>query len=205
MSSNTFFDAKRKRILQAAVDEFIQYGYHKSSLDGIATRAGIGKGTVYYYFRSKEELFLEAVEHSSDQFFAMLEKHLTEQSTFEDKMAEFIRMPVRIVLENMPIIIEAIKALSVEYQQKLDEFRVRNRGRMYDLLRRILNYGKEVGVLREDLDEERFSQVINDWFLLADTNFVISDKERILARIERDYELIIQMILFGIIKKDIHT
>ena len=57
-------DAKGERvqaILAAALQEFIEQGFAPARLDAIAERAGIGKGTVYLYFDSKEALFEEAV------------------------------------------------------------------------------------------------------------------------------------------------
>lgn len=57
-------EAKNERvreILAAALEEFFQQGFAAARLDAIAERAGIGKGTVYLYFDSKETLFEEAV------------------------------------------------------------------------------------------------------------------------------------------------
>lgn len=51
-------DKKRRAIVDAAADVFARNGYHASSVQDIATHANIGKGTVYEYFTSKEELFL---------------------------------------------------------------------------------------------------------------------------------------------------
>lgn len=51
-------DQKRKAIVIAAADVFALTGYHVATIQEIATHAGIGKGTVYEYFTSKEELFL---------------------------------------------------------------------------------------------------------------------------------------------------
>lgn len=49
--------AARETLLSAATETFGRYGYKKTSIDDIARRAGLGKGTVYLHFESKEELF----------------------------------------------------------------------------------------------------------------------------------------------------
>ena len=57
-------DQKNERvraIIAAALEEFFQQGFAAARLDAIAERAGIGKGTIYLYFDSKETLFEEAV------------------------------------------------------------------------------------------------------------------------------------------------
>ena len=50
--------AKRAEIIRCAADVFSRTGYHATKIQEIADAAGIGKGTVYEYFRTKEELFL---------------------------------------------------------------------------------------------------------------------------------------------------
>ena len=55
--------AKRKEeILTASMEIFAKYGYHETDVEEIARLAGLGKGTVYRYFKSKEKLFLSTLE-----------------------------------------------------------------------------------------------------------------------------------------------
>jgi TetR/AcrR family fatty acid metabolism transcriptional regulator len=50
--------AKRAEIVRHAADVFARHGYHATKMQDIATNADIGKGTIYEYFQTKEELFL---------------------------------------------------------------------------------------------------------------------------------------------------
>jgi AcrR family transcriptional regulator len=52
---------RRQAILSAALDEFSQAGFAATRLDDVARRAGVAKGTIYLYFRDKENLFQEIV------------------------------------------------------------------------------------------------------------------------------------------------
>lgn len=54
--------AKRRDIVRHAADVFARTGYHESKMQDIATAADIGKGTIYEYFRTKEQLFLAAYD-----------------------------------------------------------------------------------------------------------------------------------------------
>ncbi len=56
-------DERPGEILEAALDVFAINGYAGARLDDVAERAGISKGTIYLYFKSKEELFHEVVRH----------------------------------------------------------------------------------------------------------------------------------------------
>jgi AcrR family transcriptional regulator len=51
--------AKRKQeIYQAALTCFLRKGYHRATMDDIVTESGLSKGTLYWYFKSKKDLFL---------------------------------------------------------------------------------------------------------------------------------------------------
>lgn len=54
-------DKRPAEILKAALEEFSVNGFAATRLDDVASRAGICKGTIYLYFKSKEELFVEVV------------------------------------------------------------------------------------------------------------------------------------------------
>lgn len=56
-------DRKRRDILQAAMRVFARDGYHRAKMEAVAEEAGIGKGTVYEYFKSKTDLFLALHDH----------------------------------------------------------------------------------------------------------------------------------------------
>ncbi len=56
-------DKKRREILLAAMRVFARDGYHRAKMEAVAEEAGIGKGTVYEYFKSKTDLFLALHDH----------------------------------------------------------------------------------------------------------------------------------------------
>ncbi len=62
-------EEKRKEILKAALVVFSQKGFHKTSMNDIAQKAEIGKGTLYDYFKSKDELFLSLLDFIFSEFF----------------------------------------------------------------------------------------------------------------------------------------
>jgi len=53
----------RDRLIDAATAEFAESGYAGATLDGIAARAGVTKGGVYFHFAGKEELFFAVLDH----------------------------------------------------------------------------------------------------------------------------------------------
>ncbi|MBN4081292.1 TetR/AcrR family transcriptional regulator [Caldithrix abyssi] len=83
---------KRDLILHAAITVFAKDGLEKGKIADIAKEAGIGKGTVYEYFRSKEEIFLAIEESLFLEFQAEFETLLaTDLSPAEKIEAIFVR------------------------------------------------------------------------------------------------------------------
>jgi TetR/AcrR family fatty acid metabolism transcriptional regulator len=70
-------EAKRLRILEAAAAEFAQYGFDTASIESIASRAGIGKGTIYTYTSSKDQLFSECLQLFCDELHQVLDEIVT--------------------------------------------------------------------------------------------------------------------------------
>ena len=69
---------KRRVILQAAMKVFAQDGYHRARMEEVAKEAGIGKGTVYEYFRSKTDLFLALHEHMMSELKSFYFRELSD-------------------------------------------------------------------------------------------------------------------------------
>jgi len=191
---------KKQMILDLATRIFSRYGYAKTSLDEIAAEANIAKGTIYYYFPSKEELFIRVVEAQANNFVDEMRRNLLMEKGFEKKLRYFIQAPVRYVCEEMPIWLEGLKAIPFNFSEHFDNFRKHNRDKMLELLLEILKEGYAEGVVSDMIPEERLCEVINDWFLLGNLSMAV-DFDDILRRVERDHEVIMQLIMYGIIKR----
>jgi AcrR family transcriptional regulator len=67
----------RRELMDIAIDCFARYGYQATSIDRIARAAGVTKGALYYHFKDKEELLLEAVKNRIGQFERRVSGDLT--------------------------------------------------------------------------------------------------------------------------------
>ncbi|MGC8669418.1 MAG: TetR/AcrR family transcriptional regulator [Chthonomonadales bacterium] len=64
----------RETILDAAIRLMQRYGYRKTTMEDLAREAGIGKGTIYLYFPSKEEVALACADRANARVFRQLEE-----------------------------------------------------------------------------------------------------------------------------------
>lgn len=65
-------EVRRKVIVEAAAQVFAERGMDGASMDAIADRAELGKATLYYYFRTKEELHAAVIAAAAERFFMVL-------------------------------------------------------------------------------------------------------------------------------------
>lgn len=85
--------AKRRQIMQGAGDVFLAQGFDAASMGAIARQAGVSKGTLYVYFKSKEELFESIVEEQC----ALQAKEIFTLDRAQDIQAELTRMAIAFV------------------------------------------------------------------------------------------------------------
>lgn len=87
--------ARREHILDVASEVFLEEGYAAASVSTIAARVGGSKGTLYSYFRSKEELFAAYVERHCALHRAQMSQLLTEEGPARQVLANFARRYLR--------------------------------------------------------------------------------------------------------------
>ncbi|MBP7310094.1 MAG: TetR/AcrR family transcriptional regulator [Candidatus Cloacimonetes bacterium] len=192
---------KKKLIIDTADGLFSRYGFSKTSLDDISSTAQIAKGTVYHYFPSKEDLFVNVIQNKAEAYFAMLQEHLDKVVGFENKLSELLHIPIKFIYEQMPVLIEGLKNLPFNYQERLMEFRTQLRIRMKELIGSILATGYHENLINVNIAPEKLCEVMADWFLLGDANVQIIDMKKMLERVEADHEILIQILLYGIVKR----
>ena len=77
---------KRRQILLAAEKLFTSRRFHEITLDEVAQRAGVGKGTIYQHFHDKDDLFMQVVTSGLDELADLLRRRGGEDGTFTDQL-----------------------------------------------------------------------------------------------------------------------
>jgi AcrR family transcriptional regulator len=90
----------RQAILDAAVKLFTEKSFEKTSIEDIAKEAGIGKTTVYGYFATKDEIFVNYCDDELNQAFAMLQANDCCEKKLIDRLIEFFMLKFTFVTKN---------------------------------------------------------------------------------------------------------
>jgi AcrR family transcriptional regulator len=81
----------KQLIFELAAGIFTKKGYHKTTVEEIAAAVGVSKGTIYYYFKNKEELYLAILREGVDLFHGELLKAAERAVSPQEKIKELIR------------------------------------------------------------------------------------------------------------------
>ena len=87
-------ERKRELILDTAFELILENGYANTKIIDIANKAGIGKGTVYEYFKSKEALILELIDKRVRLDFAEVCQAMGQAPTCREKLTKYIQLEI---------------------------------------------------------------------------------------------------------------
>lgn len=94
----------KQKILDAAVKLFSELGYHRTSMDDIASEAGVAKGTLYYNFSGKGELFESIVMHGYQMLKGAIEQVLYEEQSPGKQISMIVHKHIELFLNYSPMV-----------------------------------------------------------------------------------------------------
>ncbi|MEZ4805353.1 MAG: TetR/AcrR family transcriptional regulator [Bacteroidia bacterium] len=83
-------DSRRKEILEKSTECFIKFGFNKTTLDEIGDAIGFNKAALYYYYKNKEELFLQVVNNQLTIGLNKLQSDLVDFPDTEEKILKYL-------------------------------------------------------------------------------------------------------------------
>jgi AcrR family transcriptional regulator len=91
---------KREKILLAAVEMFLEKDFYQVTIVEIAGRAGVGKGTVYEYFKSKEDLFKESFSYCAEAYIQTFRQQISRPASVEKTMHDIVNTHLAMIKDN---------------------------------------------------------------------------------------------------------
>jgi AcrR family transcriptional regulator len=91
---------KHADILSAAVKLFSERGYEPTTVDEIAARAGVGKGTIYLYFENKEQIFRAVIEQGLVSIDTLFTAIIDGNESYLTRIKALIQTQLQFVLDN---------------------------------------------------------------------------------------------------------
>jgi TetR/AcrR family fatty acid metabolism transcriptional regulator len=185
---------KHQRILAAAIEVIAENGFYNSRVSEIASRAGVADGTIYLYFRNKEEILLAAISNAFSAFLELAEAELRSVSDPREQLRRLALLHLTSLGSDRKLatvfqteLRQSVRLLTQFSQHELKEY--------FDLIRSVVRSGQEARVFRAELSEKI---VANCFFGALDemvTSWLLSDHEYSLARAA---DALVDVILRGV-------
>ncbi len=135
---------KKMEILEMAAEVFRRKGFHTTTMEDISTQLMMTKGSLYYYFKSKDEVLYLCHDHSLDLVIKIMEEVQASLDPPETKLRKLMTGHMKVIMAEPSALIVAteFELLKGEYRQKIFE----KRNRFEAGLRQILSEGIDKGV-----------------------------------------------------------
>ncbi len=143
---------KYQRILDAAVEVIAERGYFNSPVSAIAARAGVADGTIYLYFKNKDEVLKKAIDTTVGRFHEQVEREFLTLTGPREQL-EFI---ARLHLESAGVNRSMAILMQTEMRQSarfIAEFSHHHLVRYIQVVREVVRRGQQEGVFRRDVSD----------------------------------------------------
>jgi TetR/AcrR family transcriptional repressor of uid operon len=140
----------KEKIMQSAMENFAKNGFDRTRMEDIATAAGLAKGTLYLYFKNKEDLFYAICDHNLEELRNQLSRLFNRKENIMLDAERFYDEYRKGSLGSDTIWFEMI-ALSTR-SPKLKKILAENRSKIYQVVKEFLKIQIERGFLREDIN-----------------------------------------------------
>ncbi|WP_407269142.1 TetR/AcrR family transcriptional regulator [Radiobacillus sp. PE A8.2] len=182
---------KFKQIIDAAVDVIAENGYHASQVSKIAKHAGVADGTIYLYFKNKEDILVSMFREKMGQFIEKIEQEIAEQTDANGKLLALIRAHFTQLSQDHALAI----VTQLELRQSNRELRLHInevlKGYLH-LIDQIVEDGIKEGTYRSNISIRLVRHMIFGTLDETVTNWVMKDqKYNLLDQVDEVHELIV--------------
>ncbi len=187
---------KYQVILNAAVKTFARTGYHCTRVADIARQAGVADGTVYIYFKNKEDILVSLFQVLMHRFVEDLKSELVQLHNANDKLLAVISYHLT-TLAGKP---DQAKVTQIELRQIDQEI---NKGiskplmSYFQLIEEVIEEGKKQNLYRQNLDTRTARKVIFGAIDEIVTCWVMSSKRYDLSLLSKP---VFEMLVMGLQK-----
>ncbi len=165
---------KYKQIIDAAVIVIAENGYHQAQVSKIAKQAGVADGTIYLYFKNKEDILISVFQDKMGLFVSKLGDILEQEISASDKLQLMIKSHFDLLANDLHLAI----VTQLELRQSNHELRIKINGVLREyllLMDKILVKGIDTGEFDKEMDIRLARQMVFGTMDETITTWVMND------------------------------
>lgn len=188
---------KREAILRAAIEVFAERGYFNSKVADIASSAGIADGTVYLYFKSKDEILHSIFDRAMGEFISEGVREIENISDPAEKLTRIAQLHLEKLGADRPLAIVFQVELrgSTKFMQA---FSATGFAEYLDIIKKTIEHGQKDGIFRADISSTVSAKILYGALDEMVTNWILSKKAYSLAPMADE---VLKIFLGGILHK----
>ncbi|MBO0719704.1 MAG: TetR/AcrR family transcriptional regulator [Blastocatellia bacterium] len=167
-------------ILMAAAKVFARSGYFNAKVSDVARTAGVADGTVYLYFKNKDDLLTSIFGWAMDEFLRRARAEINEAQGAREKLRRFASLHFSLLEQERDIAI----VFQIELRQSIkfmEQFSTTYLAEYLQLLREIVEDGQRQGLFRRQLNSKVVTKALFGMLDEMATNWVLSHKKHSLT------------------------
>jgi TetR/AcrR family fatty acid metabolism transcriptional regulator len=179
-SARTVVTDKREAILRAATEVFAEKGFFNSKVADIAKAAGVADGTVYLYFKNKDDVLHSLFDRAMEEFITEGRRELAQIATPQEKLRRIAELHLeRLGTDRgLAIVFQVELRGSIKFMQ---EFSATGFAEYLDIIRSTIEEGQKSGAFRKDLKPVVAAKILYGALDEMVTNWILSNKSYPLA------------------------
>lgn len=150
---------KRERILRAAIRVFARKGFYAARVSEIAKAAGVADGTIYLYFKNKDDVLVSIFEDRITKLIGVLRKEIEVEAPFEAKFRRVIELQLGL-LEGQRDLAEVVTVNLRQSSRLLKQFAAPRFTEYLDVIAGLVADGQRQGVVRKDIHPRVLSRAL---------------------------------------------
>lgn len=183
---------KYKQIIEAAVEVIAENGYHASQVSKIAKKAKVADGTIYLYFKNKEDILISVFREKMGTFIDETKRAIDDEQTANDKLLKLIEMHYSQLSESPYLAI----VTQLELRQSKSELRheINKVLKSYlDVIDSVIEFGLETGEIDKKFHPQLIRQMIFGTLDESVTTWVMkSQRYQLVDQVEEIHALLTQ-------------
>jgi TetR/AcrR family fatty acid metabolism transcriptional regulator len=184
---------KRDAILRAAIDVFAERGFFNAQVADVARAAGVAAGTVYLYFRSKDDLLVSIFERTMREAFTEGRAAVAGIHDPSERLRRFARVHLgRLGRDrNLAIVYQVELRQSIKFMERFSSTLLRD---YLSQIRAAIVDGQQTGAFRADLNATSVAKMFFGALDEMATNWILSRRR---YSLEADADLVVDLFLRG--------
>jgi TetR/AcrR family fatty acid metabolism transcriptional regulator len=150
---------KRERILRAAIRVFARKGFYSTRVSEIAKAAGVADGTIYLYFKNKDDVLISIFQDRISKLLDTLSAAIAAEPTFEGKLRACVDLQLGLLTDSR----ELAEVITVNLRQSsrlLKQYGLPLFSRYLETISGVFEFGQEQGIVQKELHPRVLSRAL---------------------------------------------